>query len=385
LGEIGDPSKLIIIGDVGQGKSMLMRYLAATEFQRGDRFPVFIELRKLRGQRIIDAILRQFHNLGITLTEQEFHTVASQKQVLAFFDGYDEVHPDRRSDILSELEDLCQPSIGLRVVISTRPGTNVEMSPHFTVHRIAPLSDNDILEYAARTLRHMTHVRSAMEVSQINISAQAVTEDIIECTGLIIEVDGEYEFAHRQLLEFHGAACIADMAPDSKTQAYTDLVANPDHQAIRFLRVLDPADFKLLFELPFWMTHLDQSLPDDAWSGVRLFRQDMYYIQKKSNGSLFAWNNALSIPRFIYEIIIGGWNGGRFWKEDETRELLNFQSIQRKWDSIPSDLHSDVKWVRLDYLAQEQLLTSSCRERYRSMRMAIDVRVAEIKIEFGIV
>jgi len=146
LSKIDDlPSNAVVLsGLVGQGKSILLRYLLGKEIRSGLRVPIFIELRRTPSSGL-EAYARQiFDELLDTKGEpQIFDLFAATGQISLLLDGFDEVDPDRISELATSIDGLASTYPSTRIVVTSRPNSGIESSPHFDVIPIAHLTEHD--------------------------------------------------------------------------------------------------------------------------------------------------------------------------------------------------------------------------------------------------
>ncbi len=164
----GKHSPILIQGTVGQGKSMLSRYLTYRTMRAHKLLPVFFELRRLQPERsLVSHLLDYFQDLGIALDQDGFHFLAEKHKLALVLDGFDEVHPDQRQRLIDELEHLVKRHPKLPLVVTSRPQLDLAYSGHFTVFDMSPLgpedldpileklvTDRELLETLKRDLKH---------------------------------------------------------------------------------------------------------------------------------------------------------------------------------------------------------------------------------------
>ncbi|MFZ5896744.1 MAG: NACHT domain-containing protein [Myxococcota bacterium] len=143
---------LVVRGIVGQGKSTFLRYLAARELERGERIPVFVELRRLAlNESVLDAVIDEMKNLGLEGASAEVVEYLGKSSRLALLlDGFDEVPEEKVSALVQELENLSVRMPGLRMIVTSRPENAIERSPHFRVFDLAPLAPGEYAKVIAR-------------------------------------------------------------------------------------------------------------------------------------------------------------------------------------------------------------------------------------------
>jgi predicted NACHT family NTPase len=140
LDDLPYKGNLVIQGIVGLGKSILFRYLTWQELVKGNVIPVFAELRNIKNnQTLIDYLLEEMELLGLELDRRTFAFIAKQGKVVLFLDGFDEIAEMNRRRILSEIERLANRYEEIRILISSRPNSDIVFSPSFRVFNLSPL------------------------------------------------------------------------------------------------------------------------------------------------------------------------------------------------------------------------------------------------------
>ncbi|WP_186130300.1 NACHT domain-containing protein [Burkholderia gladioli] len=144
---ISTDKNILITGTAGQGKSVLMRYLAVQELRLGNRVPLFIELRRIDKMNGIVELLKQQLNLQSESTDDELLMhLLSRGNVTLLLDGFDEVPRELVLDVRDRLADLIAKHKKIKVVISSRPGAlcaHVQDLPKIIQVEIAELGESD--------------------------------------------------------------------------------------------------------------------------------------------------------------------------------------------------------------------------------------------------
>lgn len=154
LADLGYEGNIILEGTVGQGKSILLRYLAATDFCLNRRIPIFIELRRLRqGQSLEDIALQELKALGFEMTAEVFDFFAKKGRLLLLLDAFDEAKDELRQDLVANIERLIRQYEALTVVVTSRPDSGISASPFLRVFRMSQLEGNEYEE----VIRKMAH------------------------------------------------------------------------------------------------------------------------------------------------------------------------------------------------------------------------------------
>ena len=134
---ISDKS-IVLEGTVGQGKSIFMRYLTYQEATKGQRVPIFFELRRLEdSQSLKAAISDKIKNWIPLFNDDDFERIASSGSLVLFLDGFDEVPYEKVGRLINEIEGWCERYEGLQIIISSRPEADIQKSNFFRVFKLS--------------------------------------------------------------------------------------------------------------------------------------------------------------------------------------------------------------------------------------------------------
>jgi len=136
--------KLVIEGIAGQGKSIFLRYLAIKTYQESKLIPVFIQLRHIQsGTKLSDLIDASLTSLGIVSDSFVREYFFRKGKAVFLLDGFDEIHEEYRSETIRFIETNIEKYKNTKVVISSRPNSDIQHSSNFDVVKIKPLSSTD--------------------------------------------------------------------------------------------------------------------------------------------------------------------------------------------------------------------------------------------------
>lgn len=141
LSDLSTTRKILIQGTVGQGKSILMRYLASKELESSGRIPLFFELRKLEENQTINALIKSLlADWLFVTTEKAVNTLLMSGKVVLFLDGYDELTALQANKMIKEIDQL-YTKFGnkLQIVVSSRFNSKIEYMNIFHNYEISPL------------------------------------------------------------------------------------------------------------------------------------------------------------------------------------------------------------------------------------------------------
>lgn len=166
---------VVLIGIVGQGKSILLRYLLGREIRSGKRVPVFVELRRVPASQNLESYVTSLFNelMEMPGNRELFPTFAGGGRLSLFLDGFDEVDPLRVHEFASAIDLIAQKYPSLRVLVTSRPNSGIENSPLFDVIPVAPLSQADLPGFFAKILQRDKDLAGRLTAAVSHSSAVA--------------------------------------------------------------------------------------------------------------------------------------------------------------------------------------------------------------------
>lgn len=178
IADLGAPC-VIIEGIVGQGKSILMRHLVMAELKNSElkALPLFVEFRNISPKKsLIQLLLDTLNSLGANADNIALEHLLEKNRLSLFLDGYDELAPDLIKDTNFEIANLQARYPDLKIIISSRPSTDIQNLPGFKTKALAPLSSTDHQAFL-RKLR-VDQVRITEIIEAINQSPPEIKEAI---------------------------------------------------------------------------------------------------------------------------------------------------------------------------------------------------------------
>lgn len=151
VSDLYDGTNVVVLGTVGQGKSILFRYLTCREVHDSKRLPLFVELRRLRERATLESlILAEAATLGFDLDSKLLSHLCQNGRVVLFLDGFDEVRLEERQALITEIEALARRYPDVPILISSRPNSGIEASSLFRVVQLAELEGQEYEEVIRR-------------------------------------------------------------------------------------------------------------------------------------------------------------------------------------------------------------------------------------------
>ena len=133
-----DNKNVILEGTVGQGKSILMRYLAYKEATIGNRIPIFFELRNLGKDTIKQALIETISSWIPELNETDFDKLLKTGNFCILLDGFDEIPQNDINTVIKDIGLLINQYPSTQIIISSRPDFGIQKSNNFHVYKLAP-------------------------------------------------------------------------------------------------------------------------------------------------------------------------------------------------------------------------------------------------------
>ncbi|RFQ39571.1 NACHT domain-containing protein [Pseudomonas sp. ATCC 13867] len=145
ISDLGGGCK-VVQGIIGQGKSVLLRHLAVQEILREDnaRIPLFYELRKLSKSTSLEQGLAQtLTDYDLKVDEEVFSYLASSGRMVLLLDGFDELDSDVIKSTTLEIDRLVVRFPELQIIVSSRPGNEIQKLSSFEIVNISSLRETD--------------------------------------------------------------------------------------------------------------------------------------------------------------------------------------------------------------------------------------------------
>lgn len=196
LSDLGT-GNIILEGIVGQGKSIYLRSLAIAEYKNNDaqRLPLFIELRTLTTKHsLAQAIIRQFDAFDLAYDEVTHDYLFSSGKCCLLLDGFDELDEALTKETLEHLAWLRTKYNELQIIITSRPGHEIQKVPYFRVIQIAPLTAGEhaaFLHKLGVDSGKSQLIRAAIRESPSKISSLITTPLMLTLVVMVYEADAQ--------------------------------------------------------------------------------------------------------------------------------------------------------------------------------------------------
>ncbi|WP_058119059.1 NACHT domain-containing protein [Photobacterium kishitanii] len=137
-----------IIGIAGQGKSTILRKLFLEEINKKNKFPFFIELRRVNDDGIFYYLKQNLEDIGLNVTESSLTELLQSNNIILLLDGFDEVMTKNRKEILSEIIKI-RTRYNCSIIVTSRPDTeicNESNIINLKVKKLASIEINNIIQ-----------------------------------------------------------------------------------------------------------------------------------------------------------------------------------------------------------------------------------------------
>lgn len=187
---------LTIQGIVGQGKSIFLRYLASQSIKSEQvQIPIFIELRTLTSKLSLrQAIYRVLESVGVGISEESFDHLANTGHLILLLDAFDELQEELVIDVLNELEFLSAKYSTFRIIVTSRPGNEIQKVNNFRTVRLGPLERQEFPSFLQKL--KLNAVKRTDLLSAIDENSSKISEIIrtpLMLTLVVIVYESERE------------------------------------------------------------------------------------------------------------------------------------------------------------------------------------------------
>lgn len=144
LSDFPSNGKIVIQGTAGQGKSIFLRYLVGKELKEGGTIPLFIELRKISEKNSLEVLIKEsIIELGIDISSSQVKFIFESRKFSLILDAFDEIQESEIKNTITYIESLCSKYHHQKMIISSRPHSDIQMVTYFEVYDLVELNPSD--------------------------------------------------------------------------------------------------------------------------------------------------------------------------------------------------------------------------------------------------
>ena len=131
----------------GMGKSTIIKYFACQGVNLDKCIPIVIELRRLeKNQSILEYIQTQINSLDKNIRIEEIVDILKKGDFVIFFDGYDEIANENKSDVLDTIQEFTSKATNTKIVITSREEDDLNSLGEYKCVNIKPLTEEEAHE-----------------------------------------------------------------------------------------------------------------------------------------------------------------------------------------------------------------------------------------------
>ena len=142
-------NNIIITDSAGMGKTTFTKYLvlALIKKERVTKFPLFIELRKMKNnQTIKEYCVEQINSVSSNkISEDTFNHMFSLNIFLFILDGFDEIDISNKPFLSTEIDRFSNNYFNNTIVLTTRKQENIPNVEQKTIYEFKPLKKRNII------------------------------------------------------------------------------------------------------------------------------------------------------------------------------------------------------------------------------------------------
>lgn len=142
-----DHTPIVISGLAGQGKTIIMRKLFLEELNYKNKLPFFITLRHIGSFDNLSCeqlLADHMHSNGVQCSLEDVQYLLEKSPTSFYFDGFDEIPSNQRLYAIKVINE-CRDKYNCKVVVSSRPDTEMLRQPGYNVYTIDFLDSKDLV------------------------------------------------------------------------------------------------------------------------------------------------------------------------------------------------------------------------------------------------
>lgn len=188
---------IVIEGIVGHGKSMFLQYLYLQELagNGAGKLPIFILLRTLTAKRdLLNHIYEALEKIELSGTADIFDYLAKSGKLTLLLDGFDELDEDLVGDTINQLDVFSEKYPQLKIIITSRPSNDIQMSRHFQVVNLNEIRKQDYKGFLSKlglAFDWADEIINAIEKSPAKVTSLISTPLMLTLVVLVYEAEKE--------------------------------------------------------------------------------------------------------------------------------------------------------------------------------------------------
>jgi hypothetical protein len=145
--------RITILGEAGLGKSSIIRKIILDQIDKGNKFPILLELRDFndKDDDLLDFINNEVLKFeGITEIERIQKRLFETGKLCIIFEGFDELSKHKKTSITQQIKKITNRFPENDYIITSRPYTGIEYFGNFTNYNLCELTSTQIESFIIR-------------------------------------------------------------------------------------------------------------------------------------------------------------------------------------------------------------------------------------------
>ncbi len=174
-----DRDYIVLKGTAGSGKSTAMKYLLVDCITNYRTIPIHINLRDvtfINEKSLLQEIVNKFIDHKISSDQNIIKRMIKAGKFLFIMDGYDEISKDSQNHFIKAINSFVMHYENNKIIITTRPTTNLDMLDLFSIGYIKTLSKKERIQFIRR---FCSTTNAEAIINSINYNDQGYISDLL--------------------------------------------------------------------------------------------------------------------------------------------------------------------------------------------------------------
>ena len=195
-----DTKRILIVDRAGMGKSTLIKRMFVDVCEKGDKLPIYIELRRITTE---DTLIQYIEEVLSLVPQGKEKLIEDLKDgnIVLFFDGFDEVRSENRHKIRAGIMDFVDNYQNCTTIITSRPEDTFQDFVGFNTYTINPLTINE--SYILLKKHDTTEPISDQLIKKLNLRENNGIKEYLKTPLLVSLLYSAFNYKHTIPLKKH--------------------------------------------------------------------------------------------------------------------------------------------------------------------------------------
>lgn len=195
-----EAQRILIVDRAGMGKSTLIKRIFVDVYEKGEKLPVYIELRRIATE---DTLIKYIEDVLLLdqCGKEKLDIDLIDGNVVLFFDGFDEVRTENRQKIRTEIMDFVAKHQNCTTIITSRPEDTFQDFVGFETYTINPLTINE--SYNLLKKHDTTEPISEQLIKKLNLKENNGIKEYLKTPLLVSLLYSAFNYKHTIPLKKH--------------------------------------------------------------------------------------------------------------------------------------------------------------------------------------